>query len=138
MRLLLLILVALAVVGVLLATQDANFVPVTLAIPFLGIHLKGALFWMLVGWFGIGLVVGYLGTLPGRIGASMRARRAEKQLAQTEASAAQTVTSAHKDAAAASAYARSADARAGAAAQDAAETQRLADEVARRTSPPRP
>ncbi|HEX8297653.1 MAG TPA: LapA family protein [Rubricoccaceae bacterium] len=124
MRLALVLLLALAVVGILLATQDSNFAEVSLAIPFLGVNITGALFWMLAGWFGIGLVVGYLGTLPGRIGASMRARRAEKQLASVETTTASTVSAVRADAAAARANAAASSA-------DAAETQRLSDEVAR-------
>jgi predicted lipid-binding transport protein (Tim44 family) len=137
MRLVLFLLLLLAVVGILLATQESNFVPVSLAIPFLGISLTGSLFWMLAGWFGIGLLVGYLGTLPGRIGAAARARRAEKQLASVETTTASTVSAAKAEAAAARADARVADAHAHTAdihANDAAETQRLADEVARRTA----
>lgn len=124
MRALLFVLFLAAIVGVLLLTQDDNYTnEVALALPFTDQVWTGSVIAMLGGFFGAGVLVGYLAALPGRVGAASRARRAEKQLAQAETSG----THARVQAAEARAEAR-------AAATEADEMQRLADEVARRTS----
>lgn len=134
MRLALFLLLLAAIVFVLLATQDGNTEWVTLQLPFMTNDVSSPLIGWIAGSLGLGFLLGYLAALPGRFGAAARARKAEKQLAQVETTATKSVTSAHADAAQAARAARSADARADAAAHDAAETQRLADEVARRTA----
>jgi hypothetical protein len=126
MRLALFILFLVAVVAVSLAMQpenvDSRNHAVALALPFTYQKLTGSALAMLGGFFGTGLVLGYLMALPGRVGASSRARKAEKQLAQAQTAG----TTARVEAAEAKADAR-------AATTEADEMQRLADEVARRT-----
>lgn len=131
MRLAFVLLFFLAVLGVLLATQDANLTnEVRIALPFVDVDWTGPVLWMVGGWFGAGLLLGYLVALPGRLGASLRARKIEKQLATT--STERTKAIGHLNQAAP---------RAGAS-TEADEMQRLADEVARRTeaatTPPPP
>lgn len=124
MRLALFVLFLVAVVTVFLLTQPENLNnDVALALPFTTARWTGSVLAMLGGFFGAGLVLGYLMALPGRIGAASRARRAEKELAQAQTAG----TTARVQAAEARADAR-------AAATEADEMQRLADEVARRTS----
>ena len=135
MRLALFLLVIAGFVFVLLATQPANYnEDVSLMLPFVALSLTGPLLAWVAGSLGAGFLLGYIAALPGRFGASRRARQAEKELALNAKSASTQISSAHRDAAAANSQARVADARADAAAYDAAETQRLADEVARRTA----
>ena len=142
MRTLLFLLVIAGFVFLLLATQDTNTSEyVDLNLPFTGTTISSPVIGWIAGSLGVGFLLGYLAALPGRFGAAARARRAEKQLASVETATASTVTAARTDAALARADARDAraDARGGSA--DALETQRLADEVARRTAqrdvPPR-
>ena len=124
MRLALLLLFVCAVVAVLLLTQTENMTEtVSLALPFTEARWTGSVLAMLGGFFGSGLLLGYLLGLPGRIGAASRARKAEKELAKTGTVA----TAARVEAAEARADAR-------AASTEADEMQRLADEVARRTT----
>ncbi len=121
MRLALVSLFLLLVLGVLLATQPANLEnEVRLALPFMEADWTGSVLWMIAGWFGAGLGLGYLIALPGRIGASRRARKVEKQLAVTSTEREKAVTHLNK-------------AEPGRGATEADEMQRLADEVARRT-----
>ena len=123
MRSLLLILFAVAVVGILLATQDENLTnEVALALPFVDAVWTGPVLWMVAGFFGVGLGLGYLAGLPGRVSASMRARKVEKQLTKTT-----TVTPAP------AATAPAAPPPARPATTEADEMQKLAAEVARRT-----
>lgn len=125
MRSLLIILFFVVVVGVLLATQDANLTnEVRLALPFLEADWTGPVLWMIAGWFGAGLALGYLAGLPGRLGAARRARKVEKELNQT--STERTKAIGHLNEAAPPPRARPAT-------TEADEMQRLADEVARRT-----
>lgn len=125
MRFLLVLLFFVVVLGVLLATQDANLTnEVRLALPFVDADWTGPVLWMIAGWFGAGLLLGYLAALPGRLGASMRARKIEKELHKTEATAPKAVPAAEPAPAARAPRP---------AATEADEMQRLADEVARRT-----
>ena len=129
MRFALVLLFFVVVLGVLLATQDANLTnEVRLALPFVEADWTGPVLWMIAGWFGAGLVLGYLIALPGRLGASMRARKIEKQLAETDTARASAVGHLNE-------AAPPPPRRAGrpAAPTEADEMQRLADEVARRT-----
>lgn len=124
MRTLLLILVAVLVVGVLLATQDENLAnEVALALPFVDAVWTGPVLWMVGGFFGVGFALGYLAGLPGRLSASMRERKARKELSKT--SDERTAAVAHLNEAEPRPRPRSAT--------EADEMQRLADEVARRT-----
>lgn len=135
MRSLLLILLVVGLAAVLLLTRPENYTEeVHLALPFTDQVWTGSVIAMLGGFFGSGLLLGYLAALPGWLGAGARARRAEKELAKAETLG----TAARVQAAEARADAR-------VAATEADEMQRLADEVARRTSaatprdvPPRP
>ncbi len=132
MRILLFLLVIAGFIFLLLATQPANYnQDVSLRLPFVALSVTGPLLAWVAGSLGLGFLLGYLAGLPGRFGAASRARRAEKQLASVETATASTVSAARADASAARADAYSANSR---AAADASETQRLADEVARRTS----
>ena len=127
MRLAIPLLLLIVVLGVLLATQDANLTnEVRLALPFVECDWVGSVLWMVAGWFGAGLLLGYLIGLPGRVGASMRARKVEKQLETTAAERQKAVSHLNE----------AAPARPVTAARtttEADEMQRLADEVARRT-----
>jgi hypothetical protein len=136
MRLALLLLLLLALGGILLATQDLNMQPVEFAIPFTDLVFTGPRLIVVATTFLVGFALGYLATLPGRLGASRRARRAEKRLDEVEATrgAAATAEARAAEARAEATHARREAASARAASHDAAETQRLADEVARRTA----
>lgn len=124
MRLALVVLFLVAVLGILLATQPANLeTEVRLALPFIQADWTGPLLWMVAGWFGVGFGLGYLVALPGRLGASMRARKVEKELTKTSVEREKAVG--HLNAPTPAAAAR--------ATTEADEMQRLADEVARRT-----
>ncbi len=126
MRTLLLLLLVVIIFGVLLATQDANLTnEVRLALPFVNADWTGPVLWMIAGWFGAGLLLGYLAALPGRLGASMRARKVEKELTQTSAERSKAID--HLNDPTPSAPVRRP------ATTEADEMQRLADEVARRT-----
>ncbi len=136
MRSALIILFVVAVLGVLLATQPANLDnEVRLALPFIGADWTGPVLWMIAGWFGAGLLLGYVAGLPGRIGASRRARKVERELATTETKRTKAVGHLN-EARPAPPTTRNPT--------EADEMQRLADEVARRTesvqreSPPPP
>ena len=128
MRIALLFLFLAAIVFVLLATQDANYTNwIPLELPFTNQTLSSPLIGWIGGSFGIGLLLGYLAALPGRFGAASRAKKAQKELAKVEAS--------RSEAAAARAEAVSSRSTPPAApGSDAAEMQRLADEVAARTA----
>lgn len=116
MKFLIAIIVVAGVIFALLATQPENLEVVHFRLPWIGIGVSSALTWMLAGWFAAGLLLGYFAGLPGRIGASSRARKAEKRLLR----ATEPTTLAERKSAVASSG-------------DASDTQRLADEVARRT-----
>lgn len=126
MRFALFLFLAFAVVGILLATRPENLQnDVDLALPFTQAIWTGPVLWMLAGWFGAGLIGGYLIALPGRVGAARRARRIEKELGQTQIQKDRAVTHLNEPA-------PPSTRRPGAPAE-ADEMQRLADEVARRT-----
>ena len=126
MRFALALLLLFAVVGILLATRPENLQnDVDLALPFTQAVWTGPVLWMLAGWFGAGLLAGYLIALPGRIGAARRARRVEKELGQTQTDKAKAVGHLNEPVPARPAAAP--------APTEADEMQRLADEVARRT-----
>ncbi|MGB3542694.1 LapA family protein [Rubrivirga sp.] len=127
MRFAFLLLLILGVIGILLATQDANLTnEVRLALPFTDADWTGPVLWMIGGWFGAGLLLGYLVALPGRVGASMRARKIEKQLGTTEVKKDKAVSALNTSAPISAS-------RTTPPATEADEMQRLADEVARRT-----
>ena len=126
MRLLLISLFLIAVLGVLLATQPANLEnEVELALPFVEANWTGSVLWMIAGWFGAGLGLGYLIGLPGRISAANRARKVEKELKVTSTEREKAVGHLNEVAPARTASRT--------APTEADEMQRLADEVARRT-----
>ena len=123
MRFALLLLLVFAVVGILLATRPENLQnDVALALPFTQAVWTGPVLWMLAGWFGAGLLAGYLIALPGRIGAAARARRVEKELGQTRTEKSKAVSHLNEPVPPRPGTPTEAD-----------EMQRLADEVARRT-----
>lgn len=126
MRLALLFLFLAAVLFVLLATQDANYSNwIPLELPFTDQSVSSPLIGWIGGSFGIGLLLGYLAAVPGRLGAASRAKKAQKELAKVEA--------ARSEAAAARAEAAATRSTAAASSSEAAEMQRLADEVAAST-----
>lgn len=125
MRLALFFLLVVAVLGILLATQDANvdaWVP--LELPFVDFSVSSPLIGWIGGSLGVGFVLGYLVALPGRIGASRRAKRIERELNQTSAERSKAVGHLNEAAPIRPATAPP---------TEADEMQRLADEVARRT-----
>ena len=123
MRFALVLLLVFAVVGILLATRPENLQnDVALALPFTQAVWTGPVLWMLAGWFGAGLLAGYLIALPGRIGAARRARRVEKELGTTQTERTKAVGHLNEPAPPPAGTPAEAD-----------EMQRLADEVARRT-----
>ena len=123
MRLALISLFLVAVLGVLLATQPANLQnEVRLALPFVQADWTGSVLWMIAGWFGAGLGLGYLIGLPGRIAAARRARQLDKQLSVTAVEREKAVSHLNEAAPTRPRGTTEAD-----------EMQRLADEVARRT-----
>jgi hypothetical protein len=144
MRTILFLLVIAGFVFLLLATQDSNtsqYVPLNL--PFADTTISSPVIGWIAGSLGLGFLLGYLAALPGRFGAAARARRAEKQLASVGTASASSASAARTDArrdevraADAREDARVAETRADArvGSTDAMETQRLADEVARRTA----
>ena len=136
MRFALLLIVVVSIGGILFATQPSNLEAVEFAIPFTESVIVGYKLWTVLGAFALGLLLGYLAALPGAFGASRRAKKAEKQLAKIGGAVADKADDITAEARAAAATAVSPTARehASDAAADAAEMQRLADEVARRTT----
>ncbi len=139
MRFALILSLLIALVAVVFATSNPG--EMRLAIPFTDSQLVSTTPVVLISTLLLGVLIGVLASVPGRIGAGMRARKAEKRLAEIDAAQG---TAVRAEAKAAEARAEAATARreavdpearaaAMAAEQDAAETQRLADEVARRT-----
>lgn len=126
MRLTLLVLLIVAVLGILLATQASNvdtWVP--LQLPFVDTTLSSPILGWIGGALGVGFALGYLVALPGRIGAARRARLAQKELVQTETNRKEAVRHLNE--------ADPGPARPSTTPTEADEMQRLADEVARRT-----
>ena len=125
MRLALFILFVFAVLGILLATQDANLDNwVALQLPFVDVNVTSPLLGWIGGSLGVGFALGYLVALPGRIGAARKARKIEKELARTDADRSKAI--AHLGEAPPARPATPPP-------TEADEMQRLADEVARRT-----
>ena len=139
MRFALILSLLIALVAVVFATYNAG--PMDIAIPFTDSQLVSTKPVVLISTLLLGVLIGVLASMPGRIGAGMRARKAEKRLAEIDAAQGTAVRAeakaaeARAEAATARREAVDPEARAAAAAaeHDAAETQRLADEVARRT-----
>ena len=132
MRFAILLIVLVGLGGVLLATQPTNLDEIRFALPFVGTTIVGNKLVTVLGAWALGLVLGYLAAVPGAFSAKRRAKKVERQLEAVQAKAGETAS----EATAAAMSARTPAARNAAveAATDAAETQRLADEVARRTS----
>ena len=127
MRLTLFFLFIAAVLFVLLATQDVNYTAwIPLELPFTDKTISSPLLGWIGGSFGAGLLLGYLAALPGRVGASRRAKQAHKELSKVEAARAEAAS-------ARAAAVASRPATASSSGSEAAEMQRLADEVAVRT-----
>ena len=142
MRSALVVSLVLAILAVIFATYNGG--EMEIVIPFTDSQIVAQKPIVLITTLLLGVMIGLLASVPGRIAATLRARRAEKEalaLRGGAPAAAPVVT----DPSVAAAQARSAasDARSASAhaSTDAAETQRLADEVARRTAaidnPPR-
>ena len=123
MRFALLIALLLAVGAVLFAMQNTD----PIDIEGFGYRLTSNESVVILTTLLTGVLIGYLASAPATLGARRRARQAEKRLGEVEA--------ARSEASAARAAARSERGVTSAPADyDAAETQRLADEVARRTA----
>lgn len=131
MRLALVLSLLISLVAVVFALQNPG--EMRIAIPFTGSELVSSKPVVLISTLLIGVLIGWLGSLPGRIGAGLRARKAEKRITEIESARGASVQ-AQAQAAEARAEAAEAKRDARAAELDAAETQRLADEVARRTA----
>jgi uncharacterized integral membrane protein len=131
MRSALVVSLILAILAVIFATYNGGEMEVV--IPFTDSQIVAQKPIVLISTLLMGVVIGLLASLPGRIGATLRARRAEKDLIALRggAPAAAAPSAAPTDARVAASQARSA---ASDASVEAAETQRLADEVARRTA----
>ena len=126
MRLILIVSLIIALAAVVFAMQKPG--PMNINIPFTGSQLVSTQPVILISTLLIGLVIGLLASLPGRIGAGLRARRAEKRLEELGnggSPAAPTKLEAHEPLVETSSISSS---------DDAYETQRLADEVAKRTA----
>ncbi len=126
MRLVLFVSLIIALAAVVFAMQNPG--PMNINIPFTDNVLVSTQPVVLISTLLIGLVIGLLASLPGRIGAGLRARRAEKMLEEIGKGGA-PVAPARMEESEPSMAARSTT-----ASQDASETQRLADEVAKRTA----
>lgn len=140
MRFALILSLLFALAAVVFATYNAG--PMEVIIPFTGKQITSTQPVVLISTLLMGVLIGVLASLPGRVGAGLRARKAEKRVAELEAAKSTAVRAEAKaaetraDAAEARRTAVTPEARAAAAEaeHDAAETQRLADEVARRTA----
>ena len=131
MRFALILSLVISLAAVVFALQNPGEMRIN--IPFSESQLVSTKPVVLISTLLIGVLIGWLASLPGRIGAGLRARKAEKRLAEFESARGATVQ-AQTQAAEARAEAAEAHREARAAELDAAETQRLADEVARRTA----
>ena len=126
MRLVLFVSLIIALAAVVFAMQNPG--PMNINIPFTDNVLVSTRPVVLISTLLIGLVIGLLASLPGRIGAGLRARRAEKQLEEIGKGGA-PATPAKMEASE-----PHMDALPATSTEDASETQRLADEVAKRTA----
>lgn len=123
MRLILITSLIIALAAVVFAMQNPG--PMSINIPFTGSQLVSTQPIVLISTLLIGLVIGLLASLPGRVGAGLRARKAEKKLQELGKGSAP----------AAKIKMESPEPRMEThTSEDAGETQRLADEVARRTA----
>lgn len=122
MRFALVLFVLLAIFVALMATLPLNREDVAFLIPYTSLQFSGPRILVLASSLGIGFLLGYLSALPGRIGASRRAKKAEQQLAK--------VAPATPVAATGVPASRVQPVATG----TASDTQSLADEVARRTA----
>ena len=129
MRFALVLSLLLSILAVIFASYNAG--EMEIVIPFTGSQVVSQKPLVIIGTLLIGVVIGLLASIPGRISATLRARRLEKELAALRAG---TGIAPAADARVSAIEAQSAARDAEHAAHDAAETQRLADEVARRTS----
>ena len=131
MRFALILSLLISLIAVVFALQNPGEMRINL--PFSDNQLVSTQPVVLISTLLIGVLIGWLASLPGRIGAGLRARRAEKRIDEIESARGATVQAKTQ---AAEAHADAAEARrdAQAAELDAADTQRLADEVARRTA----
>ncbi|MCH7638935.1 MAG: DUF1049 domain-containing protein, partial [Bacteroidetes bacterium] len=82
MRLVLIVSLIIALAAVVFAMQNPG--EMKLNIPFTDSQLVSTQPVVLISTLLIGLVIGLLASLPGRIGAGLRARRAEKRLDEIE------------------------------------------------------
>lgn len=131
MRFALILIVLVALGGILFATQPSNLEEIRFAIPFIGTSIVGIKLWTVLGAWVLGLFLGYLAAVPGAFSAKRRAKKVEKQLAAVQAKAGEATD----QATAASYHATTPAGKAAAneAAADAAEVQRLADQVSKST-----
>lgn len=121
MRFALILFVLLAIVVALMATLPLNREDVSFLIPYTSLQFSGPRILVLASTLGIGFLLGYLSALPGRIGASRRARKAEQQLAKVAPASSDVTTGVPAS-------------RVQSSTGTASDTQSLADEVARRTA----
>ena len=124
MRLVLFVSLIIALAAVVFAMQNPG--QMNLNIPFTDSQLVSTQPVVLISTLLIGLVIGLLASLPGRISAGLRARRAEKRLEEIGKGGVPTAP------ARVEASESHMEALPTVSTEDATETQRLADEVARR------
>ena len=139
MRFAIVLIVLVALGSVLFATQPTNLEEIEFVVPFINTSIIGYKLWTVLGAWVLGLLLGYLAAVPGAFSAKRRARKLEKQVAAVQSQAGAVASKASETAsdargAAASAVTPAGRALSAEAAEDATETQRLADEVARRTA----
>jgi len=126
MRLVLFVSLIIALASVVFAMQNPG--PMNINIPFTDNVLVSTQPVVLISTLLIGLVIGLLASLPGRIGAGLRARRAEKRLEEIGKGGAPIAPVEIE------ASDPHIEALSTVSSEDASETQRLADEVAKRTA----
>ena len=139
MRFAIILIVLVSLGAVLFATQPTNLEEIEFVIPFVNTSIIGYKLWTVLGAWVLGLLLGYLAAVPGAFSAKRRAKKLERQVAEVQSQAGAVAakaseTRADARGAAATATTPSNQAMSAEAAEDAAETQRLADQVARMTS----
>lgn len=124
MRLALILSLIIALLAVVFALQNPGEMVINL--PFTDLQLESTQPVVLISTLLIGLMIGVLASLPGRIGAGLRARKAEKQLEEISKS---TPTAKPVESSTPTQKAQPVQ-----TSSEADETQQLADEVTKRTA----
>ncbi|MDX1439740.1 MAG: lipopolysaccharide assembly protein LapA domain-containing protein [Rubricoccaceae bacterium] len=126
MRLALIVSLLVALLAVVFALQNPG--PMSINLPFTDARLESTQPVVLISTLLIGLLIGVLASLPGRIATGLRARKAEKKLEELSGGSASPPPQKVKE------TASTPESSSASSSSEAEEMQRLADEVARRTS----